>query len=78
MEYQGKLASSDAYMNLQLINCSEYINGTMAGYLGEVLIRCNNILYIRASEEQPEDDNNATAPAGQNFENEEGETNMQE
>eukprot|EP00536_Pseudo-nitzschia_multiseries_P000631 jgi/Psemu1/294113/fgenesh1_pm.8_\ len=56
MEYQGKLASSDAYMNLQLLNTEEYIDGELAGSLGEVLVRCNNVLYIKASEKQEEDD----------------------
>ena len=41
-------------MNLQLNKAEEYIDGEMAGYLGEVLIRCNNILYIRAAENQDE------------------------
>ena len=49
MEYQGQLASTDAYMNLHLQRCEEFINGDFAGFLGEVLIRCNNILYIKAS-----------------------------
>ena len=52
MEYQGKLASSDAYMNLQLLNTEEFIDGELAGFLGEVLVRCNNVLYIKASENQ--------------------------
>ena len=55
MEYQGKLASSDAYMNLQLVNTEEFIDGELAGFLGEVLVRCNNVLYIKASENQGED-----------------------
>ena len=55
MEYQGKLASSDAYMNLQLLNTEEFIDGELAGFLGEVLVRCNNVLYIKASENQAED-----------------------
>lgn len=54
MEYQGKLESSDAYMNLQLLNTEEFIDGQLAGYLGEVLIRCNNVLYIKAAENQDE------------------------
>lgn len=54
MEYKGKLESTDAYMNLQLLKTEEYIDGEMAGYLGEVLVRCNNVLYIRAAEEQDE------------------------
>ena len=52
MEYQGKLNSSDAYMNLHLLKAEEYMDGELAGFLGEILIRCNNILYIKAAEEQ--------------------------
>jgi len=59
MEYQGKLASSDAYMNLQLRNTEEFINGELAGSLGEVLVRCNNVLYIKAAENQVEDEDGA-------------------
>ena len=55
MEYQGELISSDAYMNLQLAKAHEYIQGNYAGYLGEVLIRCNNVLYIKAADEGEED-----------------------
>jgi small nuclear ribonucleoprotein F len=47
--YQGELASSDSYMNLQLVNTEEFINGEFAGKLGEVLVRCNNVLYIKAA-----------------------------
>lgn len=56
MEYKGRLESSDAYMNLQLLKTEEYIDGELAGYLGEVLVRCNNVLYIKAAEEQDEND----------------------
>jgi small nuclear ribonucleoprotein F len=49
-EYQGRLASSDAYMNLQLEDTEEFIDGHFAGALGEVLIRCNNVLYIKAAD----------------------------
>lgn len=38
----------DSYMNLQLENTEEYINDEFAGNLGQVLIRCNNVLYLRA------------------------------
>lgn len=48
--YQGRLASSDAYMNLQLEDTEEFIDGQFAGALGEVLIRCNNVLYIKAAD----------------------------
>merc|ERR1712047_28133 len=55
MEYKGYLVSVDGYMNLQLANTEEYIDGTLTGNLGEVLIRCNNMLYIRGVEEDDED-----------------------
>ena len=47
MEYKGFLVSVDSYMNLQLAGTEEWIGGRMLGNLGEVLIRCNNVLYIR-------------------------------
>ncbi|KAH9496316.1 hypothetical protein Btru_010585 [Bulinus truncatus] len=55
MEYKGYLVSVDGYMNLQLANTEEYIDGQLAGNLGEVLIRCNNVLYIRGVEEEDEE-----------------------
>ncbi|KAL3095575.1 hypothetical protein niasHS_000988 [Heterodera schachtii] len=51
MEYRGILMSIDGYMNLHLANTEEYIDGTNTGALGEVLIRCNNVLWISAAEE---------------------------
>ena len=41
-------------MNLQLQNTEEYIDGALAGSLGEVLIRCNNVMYLRAAPEAAE------------------------
>ncbi|KAI8608504.1 hypothetical protein BC830DRAFT_1071976 [Chytriomyces sp. MP71] len=46
-EYKGFLASVDHYMNVQLTNTEEFVDGASTGVLGEVLIRCNNILYVR-------------------------------
>ncbi|XP_031348992.1 small nuclear ribonucleoprotein F [Photinus pyralis] len=54
-EYKGYLVSVDGYMNIQLANTEEYIDGTFTGNLGEVLIRCNNTLYIRGAEEDDEE-----------------------
>ena len=31
----------------QLASTEEYVDGKMTGALGEVLVRCNNVLYIR-------------------------------
>ncbi|KAJ1688158.1 hypothetical protein LUZ63_019548 [Rhynchospora breviuscula] len=53
MEYKGYLVSVDSYMNLQLANTEEYIDGQFSGNLGEILIRCNNVLYLRGV---PEDE----------------------
>ncbi|CAH7120838.1 LOC101844346 [Phodopus roborovskii] len=55
MEYKGYLISVDGYMNMQLANTEEYIDGALSGHLGEVLLRCNNVLYIRGVEEEEED-----------------------
>jgi len=60
MEYKGYLVSTDAYMNLQLASTEEYIDGKFAGNLGEVLIRCNNVLYLRGA---PEDEEGGGAEA---------------
>ncbi|MCL7028889.1 hypothetical protein MKW94_016841 [Papaver nudicaule] len=51
MEYKGFLVSVDSYMNLQLANTEEYIDGQFTGNLGEILIRCNNVLYLRGVDE---------------------------
>lgn len=39
-------------MNLQLASSEEWIGGKCAGNLGEILIRCNNVLYIRGVPEE--------------------------
>lgn len=33
-------------MYVQLENSEEWVDDAMAGKLGEILIRCNNVLYI--------------------------------
>ena len=50
--YKGHLLSVDGYMNLQLAKTKEYIDGNCTGTLGDVLIRCNSILYIGGVEEE--------------------------
>ena len=52
-EYKGYLVSTDNFMNFQLANTQEFYEGKYEGDIGEVLIRCNNVLYIR---EVPEDE----------------------
>lgn len=50
-------------MNIQLENAEEWVDGAMDGVLGEILIRCNNVLYIRpgtaATEKAPAEENPA-------------------
>ncbi|XP_032143904.1 small nuclear ribonucleoprotein F-like [Sapajus apella] len=55
MEYKGYLVSVDGYVNMQLANTEEYIDEVLSGHLGEVLIRCHNVLYIRGVEEEEGD-----------------------
>ena len=38
-EYKGFLVSTDGYMNLQLAQTEEFIDGASTGSLGEVLVR---------------------------------------
>nr|XP_048716522.1 small nuclear ribonucleoprotein F-like [Caretta caretta] len=52
MECKDYLVSVDGNMNMQLANTEEYVDGALSGHLGEVLIRCNNVLYIRGVEEE--------------------------
>jgi len=62
MEYRGLLVSVDPYMNFLLSDTEEWIDGVLVGKLGEVLIRCNNVLYIRGIQTlqpTPADANNA-------------------
>ncbi|KAM5339913.1 small nuclear ribonucleoprotein F-like [Glossophaga mutica] len=54
MEYRGYPVSVDGYMNMQLANTEECRDGVLSGQLGEVLIRCNNVLYIRGVEAEEE------------------------
>lgn len=39
--------SADSYMNIQLGSAEEWIEDKFAGKLGDLLIRCNNVLHLR-------------------------------
>lgn len=52
LEYKGFLVSTDNYMNFQLANTEEIQDGKSNGTLGEVFIRCNNVLYLRELNEE--------------------------
>ena len=45
------------FCSVQLASTEEWIDGKLAGNLGEVLIRCNNVLYIRGVKEEDEEEN---------------------
>ncbi|CAE8583032.1 unnamed protein product [Polarella glacialis] len=49
------IRSIDPYMNLQLLNTEEWVDGSFRGNLGEVFIRCNNVLYIRGMADEESD-----------------------
>lgn len=49
-EYKGTLVAVDKYMNLQLDLCHEQVlrdGQRQSEELGEVFVRCNNVLFIR-------------------------------
>lgn len=59
-EYTGRLVSVDSYMNVQLSGAEEWQNGKSHGMLGQVLIRCNNVLWISGREAKKQQANGDT------------------
>ncbi|TAQ89340.1 hypothetical protein B7494_g2317 [Chlorociboria aeruginascens] len=51
-EYKGRLVSIDSYMNIQLSETEEWIDQEKTSSLGQVLIRCNNVLWIQAANQE--------------------------
>lgn len=45
-QYRGTLISTDNYFNIQLKDAEEWIQGESKGVVGEIFIRCNNVLWI--------------------------------
>jgi len=39
-------------MNVQLSGTEEWCNGELTGTLGDVVIRCNNVMYMHAANDQ--------------------------
>ncbi|KAF8474606.1 hypothetical protein BDZ91DRAFT_711335 [Kalaharituber pfeilii] len=54
-EYKGTLVSIDSYMNIQLNNTEEFVDGKSTGSLGQVMIRCNNVLWISGAKKEDKD-----------------------
>ncbi len=51
-EYKGTLLNYDDYFNIQMKNVEEWMNDQLKGSISEILIRCNNVLYIRENSEE--------------------------
>ncbi|QQG49203.1 MAG: ribonucleoprotein [archaeon] len=47
IEYRGKMSNVDPYMNVILVDAEETENGAKIATYGKVVIRGNNVLYIR-------------------------------
>ncbi|CAL9729807.1 small nuclear ribonucleoprotein F [Monosporozyma unispora] len=45
-QYRGVLVSTDNYFNIQLKDAEEWVNNESRGVVGEIFIRCNNVLWI--------------------------------
>ncbi|GFT01576.1 hypothetical protein TNCV_4204421 [Trichonephila clavipes] len=52
LEYRARLALFDAYMNVELELVQEVVEEIVEGHLDSILVRCNNILYIRELDDQ--------------------------
>lgn len=47
LEYRGKMSNVDPYMNVILMDAEELENGSKKANYGKVVIRGNNVLYIK-------------------------------
>ena len=47
LTYTGTLLSTDSYMNIRLGDATEFVGDIEQGKVGEVLIRCNNVLFVK-------------------------------
>lgn len=51
VEYKGKMSNVDSYMNLILLDAEEFNGATHLANYGKVVIRGNNVLFIRLEDE---------------------------
>ncbi len=49
LEYRGKMSAVDPYMNVILVDATEYSGGNPSANYGKVVIRGNNVLFIKIS-----------------------------
>ena len=51
VEYKGKMNNVDSYMNLIMTDAEEISNGKVVANYGRVIVRGNNVLFIRLENE---------------------------
>lgn len=51
VEYRGKMDNVDNYMNLIMTNAEEMHGDKVAGKYGRVIVRGNNVLFIKLENE---------------------------
>jgi small nuclear ribonucleoprotein len=47
IEYRGKMSNVDSYMNLILVDAEEFDGSDLLANYGKVVIRGNNVLFIK-------------------------------
>ncbi|MFP6577257.1 MAG: U6 snRNA-associated Sm-like protein LSm6 [Candidatus Nitrosopelagicus sp.] len=51
VEYRGKMENVDSYMNLIMTDAEEFNQGKVVGKFGRVIVRGNNVLFIKLENE---------------------------
>ena len=51
VEYKGKMDNVDSYMNLIMTDAEEHLGGKMIENYGRVIVRGNNVLFIKIENE---------------------------
>ena len=51
VQYKGKMDNVDSYMNLIMTNTEEINDGKSVGKFGQVIVRGNNVLFIKLEDE---------------------------
>ena len=51
VEYRGKMENVDSYMNLIMTDAEEVNQGKIVGKFGRVIVRGNNVLFIKLENE---------------------------
>ena len=51
VEYKGKMENVDSYMNLIMTDAEELSSGKPIGKFGRVIVRGNNVLFIKLQDD---------------------------